>query len=400
MSKQIVVVGGGQAAAQAVFTLRQRGFDGRLTLVAEEAHLPYQRPPLSKKYLTGEITAERLHLRTVEFYRERNVDLRLGARVGELHPDRHSLTLVNGESMHYDRLLLCTGSRVRRLNVPGSDLEGVYYLRTLEDADRIRTELLPGRRLVIIGGGYIGLEVAAVATAAGLAVTVLEAGERLMERSVGPHVADFYRACHTERGVDIQTRREVVALQGSGRVTAVSTRDGSIFPCDAVVVGIGIEPNMELAADARLTCDNGVAVDESAVTSDPDIAAAGDCTSHPSRLYGRRIRLESVHNAIEQAKAAAHALLEDPQVYNDVPWFWSDQFDLKLQSAGLALGHDSVVIRRGPDARHFAVFYLSDGRLIAVDAVNSPREFMQGRRLIGTGARPDPEALADPDISL
>lgn len=400
MSKHIVVVGGGQAAAQAVFTLRQRGFDGRLTVVAAEAHLPYQRPPLSKKYLAGEITAERLHLRTEDFYRERDVDLRLGVRASHLRPDRHSLTLANGESLRYDRLLLCTGGRVRRLEVPGTDLPGIHYLRTMEDADRLRTALLPGHRLVIIGGGYIGLEVAAVAVGAGMTVTVLEAGERLMERSVGAGVAGFYRDYHASQGVDVHTRREVVALQSAGRVYSVATRDGTTFECDAVVVGVGIEPNVDLAADAGLSCDNGIAVDQFACTSDPDIVAAGDCTSHPSDLYGRRIRLESVHNAIEQAKVAAHTLLDDRQTYNDVPWFWSDQFDLKLQSAGLAHGHDSTVIRRGDDAKHFAVFYLSDGRLIAVDAVNSPREFMQGRRLIGAGAHPDPDMLADPQVSL
>ncbi len=400
MGKHIVVVGGGQAAAQALFTLRQRGFDGRLTLVAEEPHLPYQRPPLSKKYLAGELAADRLHLRPAAFYQERGVELRLGVRAAVLRPASHELLLNDGQTLGYDRLLLTTGSHVRQLNVPGAHLPAVHYLRTIDDADRLRADLHGKQRLVIIGGGYIGLEAAAIAGAMGVAVTVLEAGQRVMERSTGPQVSAFYQRYHRDRGVDIRVGCEVVAIEGRDRVSAVTTRQGERVECDIVLIGIGIIPNVELAAEAGLECDNGIAVDAGARTADADIVAAGDCTSHPSGLYQRRLRLESVHNAIEQAKVAAHALLDEPQVYDDVPWFWSDQFDLKLQSAGLAAGHDQSVIRRGADDSHFAVFYLREGRLIAVDAINSPREFMQGRRLIGERAIPDPALLSEPGVSL
>ena len=396
----IVIVGGGQAAAQAILTLRQKKFDGRITLVGEEDLPPYQRPPLSKKYLAGELDRERLFLRPRSFYEKNGVELRLGVRAEELNPDSRRVRLDDGRTLEYDGLLLATGSRVRRLDIPGSDLPGIHYVRDVADVDAITESVQPGKRLVVVGAGYIGLEVSAVAVTRGLEVTVLEAVDRVMARVVCPEVSQFYFDYHTRSGVDIRCGTMIGGFIGDERVEAVATADGEQIPCDLAIVGIGIEPVVELASSAGLTCENGIRVDEYARTDDEPIVAAGDCTNHPSRLYGRRIRLESVQNAIDQAKVAAVSLLGDDQPYDTVPWFWSDQYNLKLQIAGLSQHHDQVVLRGDPDANGFAAFYLGDGNLLAVDAVNSPKEFMLGKRLIMQRAAPAPERLADPQTDL
>ena len=396
----IVIVGGGQAAAQAILTLRQKKFDGRITLVGEEDLPPYQRPPLSKKYLAGELDRERLFLRPRSFYEKNGVELRLGVRAEELNPDSRRVRLDDGRTLEYDGLLLATGSRVRRLKIPGSDLPGIHYVRDVADVDAITESVEPGKRLVVVGAGYIGLEVSAVAVTRGLEVTVLEAVDRVMARVVCPEVSQFYFDYHTRSGVDIRCGTMIGGFIGDERVEAVATADGEQIPCDLAIVGIGIEPVVELASSAGLTCENGIRVDEYARTDDEPIVAAGDCTNHPSRLYGRRIRLESVQNAIDQAKVAAVSLLGDDQPYDTVPWFWSDQYNLKLQIAGLSQHHDQVVLRGDPDANGFAAFYLGDGNLLAVDAVNSPKEFMLGKRLIMQRAAPAPERLADPQTDL
>ena len=399
-SKHIVIVGGGQAAAQAILTLRQKKFDGRITLVGEEDLPPYQRPPLSKKYLAGELDRERLFLRPRSFYEKNGVELRLGVRAEELNPDGRRVRLDDGRTLEYDGLLLATGSRVRRLDIPGSDLPGIHYVRDVADVDAITESVQPGKRLVVVGAGYIGLEVSAVAVTRGLEVTVLEAVDRVMARVVCPEVSQFYFDYHTRSGVDIRCGTMIGGFIGDECVEAVATADGEQIPCDLAIVGIGIEPVVELASSAGLTCENGIRVDEYARTDDEPIVAAGDCTNHPSRLYGRRIRLESVQNAIDQAKAAAVSLLGGDQPYDTVPWFWSDQYNLKLQIAGLSQHHDQVVLRGDPDANGFAAFYLGDGNLLAVDAVNSPKEFMLGKRLIMQRAAPAPERLADPQTDL
>ena len=399
-SRHIVIVGGGQAAAQAVLTLRQKKFDGRITLVGEEELPPYQRPPLSKKYLAGELARERLFLRPPAFYEKNGVEMRLGVRAEELEPDSRRVRLDDGLSLDYDGLLLATGSRVRRLNIPGSDLPGIHYVRNVADVDRISDAVRPGNRLVVVGAGYIGLEVAAVAAAKGLKVTVLEAVDRVMARVVCPEVSQFYFDYHTRSGVDIRCGTMIDGFVGNGRVEAVSGASGEQFPCDLAIVGIGIEPVVEPASSAGLTCENGIRVDEFALTDDRAIAAAGDCTNHPSLLYGHRVRLESVQNAIDQAKVAAASLLGDEQAYDTVPWFWSDQYDVKLQIAGLSQNHDQVILRGDPLANSFAAFYLRDGNLQAVDAVNSPKEFMLGKRLLMQRAVPSPEQLADPAVDL
>ncbi|NNC64184.1 MAG: oxidoreductase [Gammaproteobacteria bacterium] len=400
MSAHLIIVGAGQAAAQAVLTLTQKRYPGRVTVVGNEPYPPYQRPPLSKKYLSGELERQRLLIRPAEFYDQHGVTLTLGTRAEQLEPDRQRITLDDGRKLGYDKLLLATGSRVRRIEVPGADLPGIHYLRTIADADSILGSLDAARRVVIVGAGYIGLEVAAVARNHGANVTVLEAADRVMARVVCPEVGAFYRDVHEAAGVQIVCDTAVRGFSGETHVTAVIAGDGREYPCDFAVVGIGIVPETELAEQAGLECSNGICVDEYACTSELLIYAAGDCTNHANALLGRRIRLESVHNAIEQSKAAALSVLGEPIAYAQVPWFWSDQYDLKLQIAGISAGYDRVVLRGDPAERKFAAYYLRDSRLIAVDAVNSPKDFLLGKRLVAKGAMPSPERIADTTTDL
>ena len=400
MSEPLLIVGGGQAAAQAVQSLRQQSFAGAITLLTDEPYPPYQRPPLSKKYLAGELTRERLLLRPAAFYAEKGVTLEQNARVEQLDAAARRVRLRDGRTLSYDRLLLTTGSRVRGLDVPGATLPGVHYLRTIGDVDGITAALAAGARVLLVGAGYIGLEVAANVRQRGFDVTVLEAAERVMARAVSVEVSAFYEAAHRAAGVVIHCSAAVKALHGTTRVTAVETIDGRQFPCDVAIVGIGIVPNVELAAAAGLPCGDGIVVDEFARTADPHILAAGDCTNHPHPLLERRVRLESVPNAIHQAKVAAATLLGAPVAYSEVPWFWSDQYDLKLQIAGLSAGYDEVVLRGDPARRSFAAFYLGAGRLLAVDAINSPREFIAGKKLVANRARIAPDVLRDTSVDL
>jgi len=400
MSEHLLIVGGGQAAVQAVHTLRQQGFTGRISLVCGERHAPYQRPPLSKKYLAGEMPRERLALRPEAWYRERAVEVVIGARAVELDAAARRVRLDDGRVVQYDALLLATGSRARKLRVPGAGLPGIHYLRTIDDVDGIAPSLVPSCRLVLVGAGYIGLEVAAVAASRGVDVTVLEARDRVMSRVVGPDVARFYDRYHASAGVKIRYGAEVSAFSGRTAVEAVETADGERFRCDLAIVGIGVEPNVELAESAGLPCDNGIVVDVHARTPDPRIVAAGDCTSHPHPLAMGRVRLESVQNAIEQAKAAAANFAGEPHAYTEVPWFWSDQYDLKLQIAGLAQGYDVHVLRGDPDGKSFAVYYLREGRLIAVEAVNAPRDFLFARKAIAVGLEIGADRLADTAVDL
>lgn len=400
MSEHLLIVGGGQAAVQSVHTLRQNGYAGRISIVCGERHIPYQRPPLSKKYLAGEVPRERLALRPEAWYRERDVELLIGTHAVELEPAARRVRLDDGRAVAYDGLLLATGSRARRLTVPGADLDGIHYLRTLDDVDGIAPHLVPSQRLVLVGAGYIGLEVAAVAVSRGLDVTVLEATDRVMSRVVGPDVSRFYQHVHADAGVKLRLGSVVSAFSGNGTVDAVITTTGERVECDLVIVGVGVEPNVELAESAGLPCENGIIVDERARTPDQRIAAAGDCTNHPHPLAAGRIRLESVQNAIEQAKAAAANFAGEPHVYAEVPWFWSDQYDLKLQIAGLAQGHDEQAVRGDPASRSFTVYYLLAGRLIAVEAVNAPRDFLFAKKAIGARLETSAQILADPAVDL
>jgi len=403
MYQQIVIVGGGQAAVQALDTLRRRGYRGKLTLVGEEPWLPYQRPPLSKKYLAGGQQRERLLIRPAQFYAEHDVQLHLGRRVTDFARREQHVRLDDGLVLPYDALLLATGSRPRRLPLPGSDLAGVHYLRTIDDADRIRAAGVPGGRLLVIGGGYIGLEVAASARELGMEVTVLEMAERVMNRVTCPEVSTFYTAEHERRGVRIRCNETVRALHGdarTGRVRAVLTEEGGEYPADLVIVGVGVVPADELARAAGLDCGNGIVTDGYCRTSDEAVYAAGDCASHLNRQYGRHLRLESVDNAFEQGTTVALNLLGSATPHDKVPWFWSDQFDLKLVIVGVALAYDRVVIRGAPASRSFSACYLRDGELVAIDTINAPKDQMAARKLIAAHARPDVDKLGNPQIAL
>jgi 3-phenylpropionate/trans-cinnamate dioxygenase ferredoxin reductase subunit len=405
--QRIAIVGAGQAAAQAVETLRKRGHLGTITLIGDEASLPYQRPPLSKKYLAGSLDRDRLLFRHAVHYAEHDVMLRLGYPVVSIDRLRRCVEIADGSAVEYDALLLATGSHPRLLPLSGAELAGVHYLRTVVDVDRLRAELRPGRRAVIIGGGYIGLEVAATCREAGLEVVVLETADRVMKRVVAPEVSRFYESEHARHGVNIVCNARIAELvthpeasPGTERVAAVRLADGSDIPADFVLVAIGVAPTDALAREAGLDCDNGIVVNEFCQTSDASIWAAGDCASHPSIHFGMRVRLESVDHAFEQGASAALNMLGIATVHDKVPWFWSDQFDLKMVIVGLAEGHDGVVLRGEPASRAFSVCYLKNGELIAVETVNHTKDQMAARKLIPVRARPDPMKLADADTPL
>lgn len=402
MLQNIVIVGAGQAAAQAIDTLRRRGYGGSIVLVGDEPYWPYQRPPLSKKYLLGAMERDRLLIRPAQFYADRNVDARLGKRVEEIDRRAQRVLLNDGTTIPYDALLLATGSQPRQLPTAGNDLAGVCVLRTIEDAERMRPDLQAGKRVVIVGGGYIGLEVAASCREVGIDVTVLEMTDRVMSRVVCKEVSAFYESEHARHGVRIICGARVSALTGdtNGHVRSVICEDGTEFPADVVLVGVGVQPCDMLAARAGLECSNGIVVDEYCRTTDPHIYAAGDCTNHPSLRYGKRVRLESVDNAFEQGTSAALNMLGTPTPHNKVPWFWSDQYDLKLIIVGLCTDHDSLVIRGNPQERSFSACYLREGELVAIDTVNNPRDQMAARKLVAERARPNLDKLANPEIAL
>ena len=400
MTGRVVIVGAGQAGAQVAVSLRQLGFAGEISLLGEEPHLPYQRPPLSKGYLSGEMALERTWLRSEGYYQKHGIDLRPGARVARILREARAVVCADGVRLGYDMLALCTGARARRLSVPGIDLPGVLYLRTLADADRIKAAVRPGATVVIIGGGYIGLEVAASLTKLGCAVTVIEALERVMNRVVAPPVSAFYAAEHARHEVAIVTGAAIAALEGVGRVRRAVCVDGRAFPADLAVIGIGAVPNDELARDAGLEVDNGVVVDAFGRTSDPAIFAAGDLTNHPNALFARRLRLESVHNAMEQARAVARTIAGQPQAYVDVPWFWSDQYDLKLQIAGVGDPDDELILRGDPATRAFSCLHLRAGRLVAIDCVNRGADFLAAKKLIAERRPIDTARAADPEARL
>jgi 3-phenylpropionate/trans-cinnamate dioxygenase ferredoxin reductase subunit len=401
MSETIVIAGAGHAAGQVTVSLRQGGFDGRIVMVGEEPYLPYQRPPLSKKYLAGELELDRLLVRQQKFYDEHAIEVRLSTQVESIDPGARAVRLSSGESLDYGRLVLATGSHVRKIDIPGGDLAGVHYLRTIDDVRAMQPDFVAGNNLIIIGAGYIGLEVAAVAVTRGLNVTVREVADRVMARAVCPEVSTFFEKVHREAGVDIRLNRDPnSSLIGEGHVQALRSAKGDEFPANMICIGVGILPTTDIAEAAGIECDDGILVDEYCRTSDPHILAIGDCTNHPNSLLGRRLRLESVHNAQEQAKTAAATLCGQLKPYAQVPWFWSDQYDLKLQMVGLPGADNDVVIRGNPDDRAFAAFYMEDDRLIAVAAINKAREFMLSKKLIAEGARFDPEILADDSIEF
>ncbi|MBL8575434.1 MAG: FAD-dependent oxidoreductase [Hyphomicrobiaceae bacterium] len=380
----IVIIGAGQAGAQAAQSLRANGYDGDLVMLGAEPHAPYQRPPLSKKYLSGDVSAENLALRPPAFYETNRIDLIAGAEATHIDPAGRRVETIAGQTIAYSKLLIATGTRARPLPLPGHDLDGVLTLRTIRDVDTLRPAFAPGARLVIVGGGYIGLEVAAVARARGLDVTVLEGAPRVLARVVAPPVSRFYQDLHRAHGVDIRLDQHLAGFTGGDRVTGIALADGTTVAADLVLVAIGALACDELATASGLATRDGIAVDAFTRASAPDIFAAGDCTRFTSALYGRDIRLESVQNAIDQAKAAAAAMLDiAAEPYDPVPWFWSDQYDVKLQIAGLSQGHDRAVVDGDPATASFSVSYYLGDRLLAVDAINRPRDHMLARRSIG-----------------
>lgn len=394
MQEDIVIIGAGQAGAQVAQSLRQGGFEGPLRLIGDEPHPPYQRPPLSKKFLAGEIGAEGLWLRPPAFFTTNNIDHIPNTRVVAIDRGAKRLTLANGDTLPYGKLVLATGTNARLLTLEGADKKGVVTLRSIADVNVIRDILHKSSNVAIIGAGYIGLEVAAVAKSLGKSVTVIEAQDRPMKRVVSQAVSDYFSGLHKARGIELRLNTGIEAIEGGDSVTGVRLSTGETVPAELVLVAVGAEPNDHLAAEAGLEVDNGILVDGCGQTSDPDIFAAGDCTRFYSNRYQRSVRMESVQNAIDQAKAVAQALLGQEVDYDPLPWFWSDQYDIKLQIAGLSEGYDDTKVVGSTEDSKFYVAYLHDGRLIAVDSINSPRSHMMARRVIGEPWRDDllPEA--------
>jgi len=393
----VVIIGAGQASAVAAATLRKEKYTGTIRILGDESQPAYDRPPLSKYYLAGEMELPKLLIRPAEFYADNDIDLHTNTRVASIDAEAKQVVTATDEVFDYDKLVIATGSRARRLNLPGSDLEGIFYLRTLDDVDLIRQAMGSGKKLCVIGGGYVGLEVAAVASVAGLDVTVIETQDRILQRVTTPEMSDYYHNLHVERGVNIMLNKAVTGFDGTGSVSKVLCGDDSV-DADLVIIGVGIVPNIEIAENAGIDCDNGILVDDHGQTSNPDIYAAGDCTNHPNRLLGRRLRLESVPNAIEQARVACINLLGGDLEYASIPWFWSDQYELKLQMVGFSSDGEESVVRGDKSTNSFAVFHLKDGCVVAVDAVNSSKAFMLGKRLYGKSV--DAALLADESIEL
>jgi 3-phenylpropionate/trans-cinnamate dioxygenase ferredoxin reductase subunit len=395
-----IVIGAGQAGMQICDSLRKFGYAGELVLLGEEAVLPYQRPPLSKKFLGGELAPERLLFRPPSYYEKIAVDVRLGACVVSIDRGRQSVNLADGSLLRYDKLALATGTRVRPLTCPGSDCDGIYYVRTLEDSERLLARLATVSRMTVIGGGFIGLEVAAMACALGKTVCVIEAQERLMARAVSPKVSEFYAGLHRSHGVDVRLACGVEEITNNAHGLEITLDDGQALTSDIIIAGIGVLPNVELAESCGLVCRNGIVVDGQAQTSDPDIVAAGDCTMHYNGFLQREIRLESVQNAVDQAKVAAATLCGEIQTYRQVPWFWSDQYDVKLQMAGIGMPFDTLALRGDVGAAAFSIFYFRDGVLAGADSVNRPAEHMACRKLLAQGTMVSVEQAGDEGVDL
>lgn len=400
--RRVVIVGGGHAGGTLASLLRLYGFNGEVTIVGQEPVAPYQRPPLSKAYLKGEADVSALELKGPDFYTEHGVDLRTGVAVTRLDREARVVELSEGDPLPYEVCVLATGARARKLATPGADLPGVLELRTLADADALKAALGRGARLAVIGGGYVGLEAAASARSLGAEAVVIEREGRVLARVACSALSDFYQARHRAEGVDIRLNAEVAAFERGedGGVSAVRLADGQRIACTTVLVGVGAIPNDELARQAGLDCPNGVAVDENARTEDESVYAIGDVSWRPLPIYEHPFRLESVPNALEQAKQAAAAIVGRPRPPDETPWFWSDQYDVKLQIAGVALDADEVLLRGDPHSGRFAVFHLKADRILAVEAVNAPGEFLASRQLIARRTPISKAALADPTVSM
>jgi len=400
MTKKCIIIGASHAAAQLAPALRQEGWEGEILVIGDEPQLPYHRPPLSKSVLSGDKTTDSLSIRPAAFYEKNDIQFRHG-RVSRIDRDAKSISLRGGEKLDYDKLALCMGARVRKVPLQGAELQGVHYLRNIADVESIQNRVEKDKNVVIIGGGYIGLETAAALRKQGMNVVVLEMAPRILQRVAAPEISDFYTRIHTEEVVNIQTNVTIKSIVGKTRVEKVICTNGKEFAADLVIIGVGVLPNTELAQEAGIKVENGIIVDESCRTNDPDIVAAGDCCNHFNKRYQRRIRLESVPNASEQGKTAAATICGVQKEYNALPWFWSDQYDLKLQIAGLSQGYDQVVIRGGIlTGRSFAAFYFLEGQLISAECVNRPKEFMLSKKIIAEKLYIKPERLSDESIEV
>ena len=398
----VIIVGAGHGGAQVAVSLRQLGFEGSILMIGREPEIPYERPPLSKEYLARDKTFDRLYIRPAQFWADKSIDMMLSVEVVGVDPAAQTVTLSNGQSVGYGDLVWAAGGDPRRLTCPGADAHGVHGVRTRADADAIMAELADVTQVAVIGGGYIGLEAAAVLTKFGKQVTLLEALDRVLARVAGPELSAFYAAEHRAHGVDLRTGVGVTEiLEEKGKACGVKLADGAIVPAQMVIVGIGIIPSVAPLLAAGAEGGNGVQVDAQCQTSLPHVYAIGDCAAHANGFAdGATIRLESVQNANDQAKVAAQAITGQPQPYAATPWFWSNQYDLKLQTVGLSTGYDATVTRGDPAARSFSVIYLKQGQVIALDCVNAVKEYAQGRKLVETRARIAPERLADSSIAL
>ena len=398
--EDLVIIGAGQSAIQCINSLKKEGYAGSITMIGEEEHLPYQRPPLSKGFLEDSVNKERLYFKKLDFFTENKIQLKLGTSANKVDLENKLVFLSDDTHLSFDKLVFATGSRVRKLDFPGSNLSSIHYLRGLDDAESIKNDLERSKEVVVIGAGYIGLEVAAIAAKKNVTVSVIEMADRVMNRTVDPQISDYYLKLHQNNGVKFIFNNSLEEIKGSKKVESVLCSDGSEIKADMVIIGAGIIPNVELADQAGVFCDNGILVDEFGQTNYKNVYACGDCTSHPNKLLNKQLRLESVHNAMEQSKTVAFSAITKPLEYNQVPWFWSDQYDHKLQIVGLSGEHDNVFMRGNTKDQKFMLFYTKDNQLIAVDAVNNPKEFLICRKLVANKVKIKSEMISDINTNL
>ena len=398
--ENLLIIGAGQSAIQCISTLKKEGYSGSITLVGEEEHLPYQRPPLSKGFLEDSLNKERLYFKKLEFFTENKVQLYLGLSAEKLEIDNQKVYLSDNSVLEFDKLVFATGSRVRYLDFPGSELKSIFYLRDLDDAEAIKKDLETSENLVIIGAGYIGLEAAAIAAKKNKKVTIIEMADRVMNRTVDPQISEYYLNLHKSYGVKFHFNTSLETINEVSDSLEVVCSDGTEVKADSVLIGAGVVPNIELAEEAGINCDNGIIVNEFGQTNFKNIYACGDCTNHPNKILNKNLRLESVHNAMEQAKTVASSVMNNPMEYNQVPWFWSDQYDHKLQIVGLSGDHDMVTMRGNTNDAKFMLFYTKDEELIAVDAINNPKEFLISRKLVANKVKIKPKVISDLNTNL
>ena len=398
--ENLLIIGAGQSAIQCISTLKKEGYSGSITLVGEEEHLPYQRPPLSKGFLEDSISKERLYFKKLEFFTENKVQLYLGLSAEKLEIDNQKVYLSDNSELEFDKLVFATGSRVRYLDFPGSELKSIFYLRDLDDAEAIKKDLETSENLVIIGAGYIGLEAAAIAAKKNKKVTIIEMADRVMNRTVDPQISEYYLNLHKSYGVKFHFNTSLETINEVSDSLEVVCSDGTEVKADSVLIGAGVVPNIELAEEAGINCDNGIIVNEFGQTNFKNIYACGDCTNHPNKILNKNLRLESVHNAMEQAKTVASSVMNNPIEYNQVPWFWSDQYDHKLQIVGLSGDHDLVTMRGDTYDAKFMLFYTKEEELIAVDAINNTKEFLISRKLVANKVKLKPKVISDLNTNL